>query len=142
MMYRWPPNCLSQSKHAKCFMCQARPSASVHSSAKIIYESGIKVCISQSQPSSSFLYLIGRQQAYLITSRTTWLQSFCMMTTTIKSTLAMEVNQVHQKVFTNEAIEASRMPANIWTKSCRVNCNIARHCHLATLKKKEESFLD
>lgn len=36
MMYRWPPSCLSHSRHAKCFICHARPSASVHSSARMI----------------------------------------------------------------------------------------------------------
>ena len=35
MMYRCPPRRLAHSKHAKCFMCQARPSASVHSSDRI-----------------------------------------------------------------------------------------------------------
>lgn len=37
MIYRWPPNMVSHSKQEKCFMCQWRPSASVHSSAKIIW---------------------------------------------------------------------------------------------------------
>lgn len=37
MMYRWPPSTVSHSKQQKCFMCQCLPSASVHSSAKIIW---------------------------------------------------------------------------------------------------------
>lgn len=37
MMYRWPPSTVSHSKQQKCFICQCLPSASVHSSAKIIW---------------------------------------------------------------------------------------------------------
>ena len=36
--YRWPPNCRSQSKQLKCFICQQRSSASVHSSANITWQ--------------------------------------------------------------------------------------------------------
>jgi hypothetical protein len=39
MMYRCPPNAASHSKQQKCFLCQCRPSASVHSSARIICSS-------------------------------------------------------------------------------------------------------
>lgn len=41
MMYLWPPNIVSHSKQEKCFMCQWRPSASVHSSAKMICEENV-----------------------------------------------------------------------------------------------------
>lgn len=38
MMYLWPPSTVSHSKQQKCFMCQCLPSASVHSSAKMIWK--------------------------------------------------------------------------------------------------------
>lgn len=38
MMYLCPPRTVSHSRQQKCFMCQCRPSASVHSSAKIIFK--------------------------------------------------------------------------------------------------------
>lgn len=40
MMYLWPPSWRSHSKQAKCFMCHALPSASVHSSARMICGGG------------------------------------------------------------------------------------------------------
>ena len=44
MMYLCPPSCRSHSKHAKCFICHARPSASVHSSENMIWK-GESRCI-------------------------------------------------------------------------------------------------
>lgn len=42
MMYLCPPRTVSHSRQQKCFMCQWRPSASVHSSAKIICKRNVR----------------------------------------------------------------------------------------------------
>lgn len=56
------------------------------------------------------------------------------MTSTVESSLAMEINQVHEELFADAACEASWMPAHVLSDAGSINCDVACHHHLAALK--------
>lgn len=66
-------------------------------------------------PCAAFCFrtFIGKDD--LVTSRTSGFDGLGMMTSAVQSSLFVEIDQIYQKLVTDVAGEASRMPAGIWS---------------------------
>lgn len=105
MMYLWPPSCRSHSKQAKCFMCQALPSASVHSSDKIICVKGknrkltphiiFKAGFAADKwNTASRLHFC----THFVARGATWFHRFGVVSSAIEFALLVKVDQVDQEL--------------------------------------------
>lgn len=75
----------------------------------------------------------------LIASGAARLQGFGMMTSAVKSSFSVEVDEVDEELFADAAPKARWMPAHVRTESRPEHSDVACHHHFAALEEEQNS---
>ncbi len=98
-------------------MCQALPSASVHSSEKII-------CKDRKSCSSASIDRVAYRVSHLVAGRTPGLDGLCVVPAAVEPALLVEVDEVDEQLLADAADEAAWMPQSGRTRTRGSDTNV------------------
>lgn len=140
MMYLWPPSCAWHSAHAKCLRCHARPSASVHSSARIIWKARknrVEGTVHNEQEAVPPEGL--HDNTHLVAGGAPRLERLGVVAAAVQPSVLEEVDEVDEQVAAGAAGEAGRVPRGLGTRPGRGHGHVAGPQRLGALQQKRGS---